>query len=238
MLRRQMNVFDLAAVLLLVVFLLALTVPVNVASARSSRRSMHSTQMRGMHQGLITFANSNRNYFPGLDRTGDPAGLNVENRYQLLLDGNYFTPEYAISPMESDPSITEYAYTGAVTANNYSFAMLQVPHAGGRYTEWSATLNSQAVVMSDRNTGTEIDTYGIHNDRWESSSLMGCSYNHRQPYVDAGHWIGSVLYNDNHVTFIETDTLEDSKYGDVSVTADKLFSSPGENDALLVHTGN
>jgi len=232
-----MSLADVAAVIVLAVFLFALCVPVGEASGRSSGQMQNATQLRGMHQGIVTYANSNRNYYPGLDRAGAPVALDVEQRFELLLEGDYFTPEYTISPFETDPAIREWPGSGAVTSDHYSFAMLQVPTTGGRYDEWKATLNSQAVVLTDRNIGTELDTYGIHNDKSESSSLMGCSYNHRQPYQRIGHWVGWILLNDNYVDFIETDS-PDTVYAGTATTGDKLFSSPGDDDALLIHSGN
>jgi type II secretory pathway pseudopilin PulG len=248
---------ELISVIVLIVFLIALSVPLGDASARTSRLMQNSTQLRGVHQGLVTYANSNKNWYPGLDSKGqaihlrtefDPVSdpfkksenyeeVTVEGRYWVLLDGDYFTPEYAISPFETASNIIEYPGTGPVVEQNYSFAMLQLPPNGTRLQEWKQTLNSKSVVMSDRNTGTATNTFGYHNDRWESSSAFGCSYNHRQPYLKIGHWVGNVLWNDNHVAFEPTDTLP-TEYDGVANPADNLFRASGMDDALLIHAGN
>lgn len=257
MLHKNWTARELVSVLILSVFLLALCLPLSDASARSSRRMQNSTQLRGVHQGLVTYANSNKNWYPGIDSKGqtialssltsqpyppfsqdeDYENITVEGRYWKLLDGDYFTPEYAISPYETGSNITEYPGTGPVVQDNYSFAMLQLPPTGARRQEWRQTLNSQSIVMSDRNTGTASQTFGYHNDRWESSSAFGCSYNHRQPYLKIGHWVGNVLWNDNHVAFEATDTLA-TDYDGVATPDDRLFQAAGHDDALLIHTGN
>ncbi|MEM9414579.1 MAG: hypothetical protein AAGA29_03755 [Planctomycetota bacterium] len=223
----------------------------------------NSTQLRGIHQGLVTFANSNKEKFPGLDAKGNiladslaDTGLSgdgdtVEARYWILLTANYFTPEYAISPRETDPLVTEY--DGDISLNpkpvvwdsqtrHYSYAMLSIdgtpgqpPSASGRYAEWQQSLNTQAIVISDRNTGPNATT-GIH------------SVHSNTP----GDWKGSVLWNDNHVAFEQSHYFEtrygtgaaflDTGNGDADL--DHLFiqdndpnGNPG-NDAFMIHDGD
>src|SRR5690606_18902402 len=132
--------------------------------------------VRGIHQGMVMYAQGNNSRFPGLtgqnmlfpsdgfqvnDHTKD--GAFPETRYRIMLDGNYFTGEYMISPSETK---TEWT-TGVVTTLNFSYAMLQIsdgtgsvennllaPDANaGRRAEWSETLNTEAAIMGDRNTG-------------------------------------------------------------------------------------
>ena len=231
------NVRELIAVCVLTTFIVALSIPMSEADARSSRRMQNSTQLRGIHQGLVTHANSNKNWFAGIDTKGNDAGILIEQRYQILMEDDYFTPEYAVSPYDTGNAIHEWSGQGSVIEDNYSFAMLQVPQAGARREEWKQTLNSQSVVLSDRNTGTEMDTYGYHNDRWESSSTLGCTHNQRQPYLNINHWVGNVLWNDNHLEFVSLDTL-DTQYDNIATTGDNLFRTVGTDDAQLIHRGN
>lgn len=231
------NLRELVSLIVLSIFIIALSVPTGEAAGRSSRRMQNSSQLRGIHQGLVTYANSNKNWFAGIDSSGSDEGVWVEQRYQLLLEGEYFTPEYALSPYESDPTIYAWPGSGVVIQHNYSFAMLQLPATGARRSEWSQSLNSQAIVVADRNTGTKSSTYGYHNDQWTSKTTFGCTHSRRQPYINANHWVGNVLWNDNHVAFEPTDTLS-TKYGPVANASDNLFNATGTDDALLIHTGN
>jgi hypothetical protein len=227
---KSFNVGELAGVVVLTLLLSTLLLPMgNHAQARS-----YSSQLRGIHQGLVTFANSNKNWYAGVDASGNDAGITIEERYQLMMEGDFFTPEYAISPSEDDPLIHEWSETGTVTQDNYSYAMLQVPNPGARREEWKQTLNSQAIVMSDRNVGNMTDTFGIHSHGYrKQTGSYGCTSSSR--LVD--HWVGQILWNDNHVEFIETDS-PDTQYGVVSNTSDNLFRSTGDNDALVIHSGN
>ena len=84
------------------------------------------------------------------------------------------------------------------------------PADAQRFAEWKQSLNSQAVVVSDRNIGgTTADTaiQSIHTD-------------------EAGQWSGSVLWNDNHVAFENGGAKFETKYGngplnDIDTVADQ-----------------
>ncbi len=166
-----------------------------------------------------------------------PGGIAVEQRFAELLAGEFFTPDYVFSPYESDPSITLWPGNVPVTSSHYSYAMLQVPLSGGRNSEWRQTLNAQAVILSDRNTGTATSTYGLRNSDSVSSSTFGCTNRSRQPYLKLGHWVGDVLWNDNHVEFLDIDN-PDTRYDSVLTPGDRLFESSTKDDAFLIHTGN
>lgn len=200
-----------------------------LSGARTQARIMqNNTQLRGIHQSLVVYSQSNKNWFAGIDRTGENDEIDVESRFQTLLDGDYFTPEYAVSPSETDASIVLWDGTTPVTAANYSFAMLQIPDKNpdivadtqGRRSEWAQTLNSQAAVMSDRNTGTASATASIHTAGGETG------------------WAGSILWNDNAVMFEPSDAFETRYVGGELNPSDKLFEAGDEFDALMVHTGN
>ncbi len=184
----------------------------------------NNTQIRGIHQAMVMYAQSNRMYFPGRDRNGSIVDANVEYRFQRLLEGNYFTGEYAISPSEIKAVWT----TGTVTSANYSYAMLDIDAGpGGRYNEWRDTLNTEAPAIADRNTGT--DAAANVESIWS-------------PHP--GDWRGSVAYNDNHVVFETTHvpltryTPDGVEWYDTSVNnADNLFAADSPDDAMMIHSG-
>ena len=262
------TITDLLVVIVLIAAMLAIQLPADAAARRTARRMQNSTQLRGIHQGLVTFANSNKNNFPGLDSKGNiladgdattgssGPGDFVQSRYWLMLDGWFFTPEYAISPSET-AVVEEYeAGNDDVSAPviwndrtwHYSYAMLGIkgkpggePAAEGRGDEWKQTLNSQAIVLSDRNAGKNAtdQVQSIHTDA-------------------PGDWRGSVLWNDNHVGFEQTQYYETKfgngqlhRGGDFNEGTDNLFAEDKDpngqagKDALMVigdnniiHAGN
>ena len=237
-------------VLSILALLIAILLPALGAARRTARRMQNSTQLRGIHQGLVTFANSNKDQFPGLSsnggiladgvQTGNSGdGSRPQSRMWILLDGSFITPEYAISPSETEP-IFAYSGTGALTSDHYSYAFLNYektggvqtdsrtgeqtyavdPSTAGRAAEWQQTLNSQAIVLSDRNTGTD-------GTQWVDSIHSG----------SPGSWTGSVLWNDNHVAF-EPSQYYETKYGrGVLNMNDNIFEDDGTGgyDALMDH---
>lgn len=213
-----------------------------------------AVQLRGIHMGLVVYANSNKEHMPGLDSMGhilaDSEGTGfsgdgdtVQARYWILFDGDFIVPEYAIAPRDTDPLVTEYdpgfgeiaaPVRWDATVSHYSFAMLSIdgepgnaPEADTRAEEWTQSLNAQAVVMSDRNLGTNATT------------AVQSNYASK-----AGEFLGSVLWNDNHVSFEKTHILE-TRYGSGPVyidadgePTDNIFLPQGDDDAYLIHRGD
>ena len=207
---------------IVVLILLSLLVVVIFATAQSGKRitppiMQSNTQIRGIHQAMVMYSQSNRTKYPGIGEDGDIVDASVEYRFQELLEGNYFTGEYAISPAETKTVWT----TGKVTSANYSYAMLDIDgEEGGRTYEWQDTINDEAVVMSDRNTGPDAaaKVQSLHSD-------------------EPGEWEGSVVYNDNHVR-VESTHILPTKYGPAALNpADNLFASDSPDDALMIHSG-
>lgn len=245
--RQGFTLIELLVVISIIALLIAILLPALGAARRTARRMQNSTQLRGIHQGLVTFATSNKENFPGLRSNGDilaadqdTTGSNaqtgdfVQARYWILLDGAFFTPEYAISPLENSGATPWVQGTGNTVEpvnfendgeRHYSYAMLRVkrttatnlapdPINAARNVEWSSTLNSQAIVISDRNIGSSGDedsVQSIHTD-------------------EEGDWEGSVLWNDNHVGFESTE-LFITKYSNGPLNQD---NDQNANDSLFV----
>jgi prepilin-type N-terminal cleavage/methylation domain-containing protein len=241
------TLIELLVVISIIALLIAILLPALGAARRTARRMQNSTQLRGIHQGLVTFANSNKNKFAGLDSKGGiitdsdantgssgagNGGADVEARFWILLKGDFFTAEYAISPSET--AVTDEWEEGTAASpnavvfdtgtKNYSYAFLQFSNDGSdgvttntavRASEWSQSLNTQAIVITDRNVGAD-----------DGNNLQSI-------HTEAGdaEWTGSVLWNDNHVGFEQTEVFA-TKYanGPLNVDAnsngtDRLFRS-------------
>jgi type II secretory pathway pseudopilin PulG len=206
----------------LVIVVLAVLIAAVILPALFPRRRGHSfgqnmAQIRGIHTGLVLYAQGNGTYYPGLGNTGKPGDLTVEYRFRELLEDNYFTGEYAISPFETKTPWTQ----GPVSAQNYSYAMLHIA-SPGRALEWRETINTDAPVLADR---------AIANGQGAIRS-----YHERNPKPGVMQWRGAIAWNDNHVTF-EPDPSVDTKYGSVSESNDELFYPATESDAWMIYTG-
>ncbi|MEM9252245.1 MAG: type II secretion system protein [Planctomycetota bacterium] len=242
--RWAFGLLELCVVLIVIAVLAALLLPTLGRSRTSGRQLPNNTQVRGIHQSMVIFAQGNNGYFPGLSADGElleagaifgttEDGAFPGARYVILMDANYFPGEYAISPLER--SKTEWTTAGTpITTDQFSFGMLALdldadgrldrPDAivgsdgrttrpGGRTAEWSETLNTEAPVMADRNTGADAAgrVSSIHTQQ------------------DSGDWRGSVAWNDNHVVFETTPSLS-TKFGDGPFRDEAL----GQGDHLFV----
>ena len=110
------TVIDLMVVgVLVLVGVLALLLPAISSSRRTARAMANNTQLRGIHQGLVTWSQSNKRggndgYYPGLNSSGDvePDGPLTGHsgdgavpgaRLWIMLNGNFVTPEDIFNPV-------------------------------------------------------------------------------------------------------------------------------------------
>jgi len=186
-------------------------------------RMENATRLRGIHQGVFQYAQSNDRKYPGL---GDDAGApfmghtdsdSTTSRLARLMDDDYFTGDFLVSPLEN---LTVATTASALHADNYSYALLQISHAdpdadAGRETEWADTARSTAIIASDRLIGTLKNPASVHSE-------------------DA--WEGSVVWNDGHTSYERSIKVPETQYGDGPLLKnDHLFVAEGESDAMMVH---
>ena len=219
---------------------------------------MNSTQLRGIHQGMVSFAQANKSggrdgFFPGIEpdgtfHPGEPSILNENfggtpslpsNTVALLLNGDFFPPEYCANPADRNVEPVDITVNTAIGANNFSYAMLELNDASpganpgdatpdrDRADEWRETLNTAAPVISDKNTGADATVGGSVSSVWTQ--------------LNSGNWRGTVARNDNSTSFQTSPEIENTRYGSsVLNEVDNLFaedgdpSGSGHNDAAMV----
>ncbi len=233
--------FKLAKILigstLLLLIIIGLLLPALGAARRSARCMKNTTQVRGITQGMVTYAGGNNEYMPGLNGNGylirDVDGDNddrmpftshggtVEGRFWLMLDNNNFSGDYIISPAETKTPWT----TGEVTSANYSYAMLNIhsdgrtlpddqtyPDQAGRASAWKQSINPREVLVSAR---ARIPGGKIGNNYDKIYSI----------HTSEGEsWAGEVGHGDGSTTFEKPSSL-DTQYGNgPAIKADRLFA--------------
>jgi len=235
--------FSIVQILIAVVLVavgIALFLPTLGSRCGGSPQLSNSTQLRGIQQGFVVWAQSNKTagadgFFPGFDAKGDVLpdgeatghsgdGNQPAARLWMMLNGGYFTPDYLINPADPDKVEVEIdEATGLykpLTAENFSYALLGLIGPDQRKSEWKESLNTSAVVLSDRAIGT---------GRADLSSV----------WIEAGSgdWRGGVTRNDNSTAFETVAEFEKTKYGSAEANeVDHLFEdAPDADDAFLVH---
>ena len=149
-------------------------------------------------------------------------GIDPENRLDLLLEDDYFTGELMIAPVDVKDTWT----TGSVDTTNFSYGMLQIGSGANRRAEWRDTVNTEAVILSDRAEGTASTNIKSY---WTS------------PAAGTADWRGSVGWNDNHVTFENDHILSITKYGSHINSNDDLFAAnptATEPDATMTYASD
>lgn len=244
------TLIELMVVISIIVMLIGILLPSLGRARITARRMQGATQVRGIQQSMVTFAQSNNNNYPGRNSTGATvaeglldytgAGLDgdsVEGRFGVMLDESLVPPELLVSPADTGGKVV-YT-TGAVVAGvptnkvastNYSYSMSHIDAAvtpGQRRVEWTDTTNSSAIVVGDRLTGT-------------STAATPAQYD--SIYAENG-WEGNLGYNDNHVTYFvwpSDGTVVsglNTRYGTSPEPDDDPFSQTDFDDALLIGAG-
>jgi prepilin-type N-terminal cleavage/methylation domain-containing protein len=213
------NAFTFVELLVVMVIVTLAMVLLMAMLSRRHPRPHNSSQLRGIHCGLVLYSQDNNTYYPGFSKSGKPIDSSVEGRFKILIDNNYFVSEYIISGFES-----KFAWQkekGELTSDNMSFALLNLSDAKSpRIKEWRDTSNSEAVIISDRAIA--------NGDHGAIRSI------HTKPRPGYSEWRGEVAYNDNHVVFEAAHDKLTTQYSDSEFVNDNLFDTKG---ASMVYKG-
>lgn len=156
------TLIELLVVISIIALLIGILLPALGAARRTARQMANNTQLRGIHQGMFTYSQSNKSWFPGVDSDGQPLkgagalahttdpgatysapsfGHHPLRRLAVMLETNFFPPEYMLNPADDVKEVADASAAAPnVNVNNYSYAMLEISNhnvgANGNGTAW------------------------------------------------------------------------------------------------------
>ena len=250
------TLLELLAVIIVVMVLMSVVLPTLAYLQPQRRLAMNQRQLRGIHQGMITWTHMSRLgtvevlAYPGIDwRDGTPVPNGPKTGYSgngtvpgarlwTMLEGNFFTPEYIINPQDAtavevqiDPVTSKYQ---PLTARNHSYAMLSLMGSPNETSEW--IVRSLVPESSEVRSADKLDSGAvILGDRAIGTGPADISSVWTESA--SGDWRGHVVRKDNSIVFETNPVVSPTKYGQghANINDDLFADDPTADDALLVH---
>jgi len=227
---RGFTLVELGVCIVVALLIALLVAPLLRGKGRTGpHHSKDPTQVRGIHQGLVMWAQNNQDRFPlpsQLDAADDtvlaPAASKdtTSNIMSVLMYNGFFGPEICISPQEVNPQIaqmTTYAYSMPTMANRPAKALwdptfnADFSAPGGGHFSYAHTLPSgprlkhwvstfAADVPIVSNRGPQV-TAMTWGTLGEALPTYDAKSNTLRIHGSPKTWEGAVVYADNHVNY-------------------------------------
>lgn len=259
---RAFTLIELLVAISIIALLVGILLPVLSHARTAAQKAENLSQLRGIHQGMLAFAEGNGGFYPGLDgegavaisatsgdeRVGAPSGTTA-NAFAFLVNGRYITRELLISPGE-DLEVAQFGLNqelrpGAPESKdraNFSYAALAYafyrPSTNQNYTPAGPGQRVYNEITREwqANANSKAVVLGDRNtgDNAEDPSTGISSVSSIWTGEDAGRWEGGVVRNDNSVSLASSHIAENTRYGSLDFDSDNLFKYSNDFASLIM----
>lgn len=241
-LARGITAIELVVVIVIAIVAVGLLLPYLGRTKSGTRHPRDMSQIRGIHQGMVLWAQDNSDLYPLpslIDLNDDTVAAQgrakdtTANIFSILIYNNFISPEICLSPAETNPAIRvhdTYAFSEPPTAVNPKKALwdpaLNADFTGGKTGNISYAHMLPANERLEKrwrntwdatqavvgNRGPEVKGFDVRDGK--RVYTMPKKSNTFLIHGGATTWEGNIAYNDNHVSFETSIAPEMTTYKD------------------------
>ena len=261
---RGITAIEVVVVIVIVVVAVGLLLPYLGRTGHGNIRPLRdSTQVRGIHQGMVLWAQDHGDVYPlpsRIDLNNDTVAVEgrakdtTANIISILIHANYFSPELCVSPAESNPAIRvhdAHSFAEPATAVNPKKALwdpaFSADFTGGKTGNLSYAMMLPADERLEKTwKNTFSATQAVLGNRGPLVTGVGAKKSGREYtlaktsntfLIHGGRttWEGNIAYNDNHVNFETSVAPEMTLYKDAAGTEqrDCLFLDEADDASKI-----